>query len=202
MNSNLSRTIRKRRLSTSSSSSSSSSESPSSSLFSAHAHLDGQAAPTSSKLVKTDSIDYIDEEHASTSAFGLAAASGLLSCSLPPICSVHPVYFESSTAQESHYHKHHAHVCSLEECRKVFPDEHFLNLHIREFHDPLVAIQQEKGDRTVSIASTDHFTVHTHKPDSTPVSQLPAIASSLPQRSAGCTLSTCINIPKRFVPVI
>lgn len=71
-------------------------------------------------------------------------------CTLPPGCSAAPTTFDTSSALFSHYQKHHAYVCSVEDCKRVFPDEHFLNLHIREFHDPLVAIQREQGKRTVS----------------------------------------------------
>jgi hypothetical protein len=72
----------------------------------------------------------------------------IFSCSLPPQCSSNPSTFETSVALASHYQKHHANVCSS--CNKIFPDDHFLLLHITEFHDPLAEIKRERGERTVS----------------------------------------------------
>jgi len=36
------------------------------------------------------------------------------------------------------------------ECRRNFPTEHFLNLHIEENHDALVSVRRERGEKTVS----------------------------------------------------
>lgn len=46
-----------------------------------------------------------------------------------------------------HYQKVHAHRCSG--CHKNFPDEHFLDLHIAENHDPIKAALRDKGEKTV-----------------------------------------------------
>jgi len=74
-------------------------------------------------------------------------------CSLPPLCSAKPMFFPTSTALDSHYQKHHAHICSVNSCKKVFPDELFLDLHLREFHDPIVALQRESGKKTYACFS-------------------------------------------------
>ena len=73
-----------------------------------------------------------------------------ISCSLPPTCSIHPQSFPTHAALSAHYNSHHAHVCQVPSCGKIFPDNHFLDLHLREFHDPLVAVQRENGKKTVS----------------------------------------------------
>lgn len=68
-----------------------------------------------------------------------------MKCSLPP----HPETLTFSTFEdfELHYAKIHAHRCP--ECRKNFPTEHFLGLHIEENHDPLIDARRAKGEKTV-----------------------------------------------------
>ncbi|KAM0804688.1 hypothetical protein BDR22DRAFT_799566 [Usnea florida] len=67
-----------------------------------------------------------------------------MKCSLPP----HHEALSFSTFEdfEVHYAKEHAHRCS--ECRKNFPTEHFLGLHIHENHDPLAAARRAKEEKT------------------------------------------------------
>ena len=70
---------------------------------------------------------------------------GVMKCSLPP----HQETLEFSTFEEFeiHYAKSHANRCS--ECRRNFPTEHFLGLHIGENHDPLSEARRAKGEKTV-----------------------------------------------------
>lgn len=76
-------------------------------------------------------------------------------CSLPPTCSGHKeTTFPSCAALEAHHASHHAHLC--DECDKIFPDERFLNLHLAECHDPLVAVRAERGEKTVRISYDLH----------------------------------------------
>lgn len=70
-------------------------------------------------------------------------------CSLPPTCSIRPQTFPTQAALSAHYNTHHAHICQDQGCGKIFPDNHFLDLHLRELHDPLVAVQRENGKKTV-----------------------------------------------------
>lgn len=49
---------------------------------------------------------------------------------------------------EVHYAKVHAYRCS--ECRRNFPTEHFLGLHISENHDPLEDARRANDEKTVS----------------------------------------------------
>ncbi|KAF2462014.1 hypothetical protein BDY21DRAFT_330272 [Lineolata rhizophorae] len=66
-----------------------------------------------------------------------------MTCSLPP----HPpCNFFSVAEHERHYFQQHIHRCL--DCQKNFPSTHYLELHIRENHDPFVAIQREKGEKT------------------------------------------------------
>lgn len=69
----------------------------------------------------------------------------IMRCSLPP--HKEPLSFRSYDEYESHYQKFHAHRCL--ECRKNFPSEHLLGIHIEECHDPLVVIKRDRGEHTV-----------------------------------------------------
>ncbi|TVY26138.1 Zinc finger protein [Lachnellula hyalina] len=65
-------------------------------------------------------------------------------CSLPPHRET--LSFPSLEIYEVHYNKTHLNRCL--ECRKNFPTEHFLNLHIEENHDALVSVRRERGEKT------------------------------------------------------
>lgn len=102
----------------------------------------------------TSKFKRTDEDSLASSSGGSStvAQSVPYTCSLPPLCNASPSTFRTSQELLSHYESHHAYVCSVSQCRKVFPDNHFLDLHIAEFHDPLVEIQREAGKKTVSSA--------------------------------------------------
>jgi hypothetical protein len=68
-------------------------------------------------------------------------------CSLPPHRQT--LSFANYEEYEVHYLKVHTNRCT--ECRKNFPTEHFLNLHIEENHDSLVSVRKERGEKTVSF---------------------------------------------------
>ncbi|KAJ5223600.1 Zinc finger C2H2 [Penicillium chermesinum] len=71
--------------------------------------------------------------------------SPVMQCSLPP----HELLsFASYDAYEVHYLQVHVNRCS--QCGRNFPTGHFLNLHIEENHDPLVAALKERGEKTYS----------------------------------------------------
>ncbi|KAK9551946.1 hypothetical protein V6Z96_000862 [Aspergillus fumigatus] len=72
-------------------------------------------------------------------------------CSLPPHREV--IYFSSYEDYEVHYTQTHVNRCS--ECGKNFPTDRFLNLHIEENHDPLVATKRDKGEKTYSCFIED-----------------------------------------------
>jgi len=67
-----------------------------------------------------------------------------MKCSLPPHRET--LSFPSLESYEVHYNKTHLNRCL--ECRKNFPTEHFLNLHIEENHDALVSVRRERGQKT------------------------------------------------------
>lgn len=67
-------------------------------------------------------------------------------CFLPP--HKEPLTFDSYDEYESHYRSYHTHRCL--DCRKNFPSEHLLHVHIEECHDPLVVIKRDRGEHTVS----------------------------------------------------
>lgn len=68
-------------------------------------------------------------------------------CFLPP--HKDPLSFSTYAEYEVHYNKYHTNRCL--ECRKNFPSDHLLTVHIEECHDPLVAIKRDKGEHTVSV---------------------------------------------------
>ncbi|KAF4124136.1 ZnF C2H2 [Geosmithia morbida] len=49
---------------------------------------------------------------------------------------------------ESHYNKFHSNRCL--ECRRNFPSQHLLGVHIEECHDPLIVVRRDKGEHTYS----------------------------------------------------
>ncbi|KAG5930381.1 hypothetical protein E4U42_001627 [Claviceps africana] len=68
-------------------------------------------------------------------------------CSLPP--HREPLAFQSYQEYETHYNTFHTNRCL--ECRKNFPSEHLLSVHIEESHDPLVRIKRDKGEHTSAL---------------------------------------------------
>lgn len=73
----------------------------------------------------------------------LKLMSPLLQCTLPPH---KPMNFASYQDYEAHYNSSHTNRCR--ECQKNFPSSHFLDLHLAEHHDPIVAAKREKGEKT------------------------------------------------------
>lgn len=72
----------------------------------------------------------------------------VMKCSLPPHNDT--ISFSTFEEFEIHHAKEHTHRCS--ECRKNFPTEHFLGLHISENHDPLTEARIAKGEKTVCLS--------------------------------------------------
>jgi hypothetical protein len=75
-----------------------------------------------------------------------APTRAVMKCSLPP--HTETLVFSTFEEFEVHYAKVHAYRCS--ECRRNFPTEHFLGLHISENHDPLEDARRAKDEKTVS----------------------------------------------------
>lgn len=67
-------------------------------------------------------------------------------CSLPPHAEA--LKFRTYDEFEAHYNKCHTNRCL--DCRKSFPSQHLLGLHIEECHDAFTAVRREKGEHTVS----------------------------------------------------
>lgn len=71
------------------------------------------------------------------------APSPLIECLLPPH---KPLSFTTYDAYESHYNQAHTNRCS--ECKNNLPTSHFLDLHISECHDPILASKKAAGEKT------------------------------------------------------
>ena len=71
----------------------------------------------------------------------------VMKCSLPP--HRESLSFPSYEGYEAHYNKAHTNRCL--ECRKNFPSEHLLGIHIEECHDSFAAVRRERGEHTVSV---------------------------------------------------
>jgi hypothetical protein len=88
----------------------------------------------------TPKIVHLDSES------GEAPAVTEMRCSLPGHRQT--LSFTSFDEYDVHYAKAHTNRCV--ECRRNFPTEHFLNLHIEENHDALVSVRRDRGEKTVS----------------------------------------------------
>ncbi|EAW12550.1 C2H2 type zinc finger domain protein [Aspergillus clavatus NRRL 1] len=75
----------------------------------------------------------------------------VMRCSLPPHRDT--LSFSSYEDYEVHYRKTHVNRCS--ECGKNFPTDRYLDLHIEEVHDPLIAAKRDKGEKTYSCFIED-----------------------------------------------
>ena len=64
-------------------------------------------------------------------------------CHLPPHKALN---FTTYADYELHYQQNHTNRCT--DCKKNFPTSHFLELHIAENHDPIVASKREAGEKT------------------------------------------------------
>ncbi|KAI8390336.1 hypothetical protein BD560DRAFT_380679 [Blakeslea trispora] len=53
--------------------------------------------------------------------------------------------FPSVIAYEHHYEAVHRNVCSV--CQKIFPGSSWLQLHLDEFHDVLLQMKKERGEK-------------------------------------------------------
>jgi hypothetical protein len=100
-------------------------------------HFPTSTSSPSSKLLQLDLDNSSGEASSNQTA---------MKCSLPPHRET--LSFPSLESYEIHYTKTHLNRCL--ECRKNFPTEHFLNLHIEENHDALVSVRRERGEKTVS----------------------------------------------------
>ncbi|EMC92342.1 hypothetical protein BAUCODRAFT_97248, partial [Baudoinia panamericana UAMH 10762] len=74
----------------------------------------------------------------------------IMHCILPPH---KPLSFSTYSEYEAHYQQSHSNRCS--ECEGNFPTAHFLELHIAENHDPIVAAKRDEGEKTYACFAED-----------------------------------------------
>ena len=109
--------------------------------------LDNRRSSTSSDSGETSAVTEHTAKYVQTNA---KSSSLTMKCSLPPHKEV--LSFSSLEEFESHFVKAHANRCT--ECKRNFPTEHFLNLHITENHDSLREARKARGEKTVSWSHT------------------------------------------------
>jgi hypothetical protein len=68
----------------------------------------------------------------------------MMKCSLPPH---EPLAFSSIEDHDVHYQQVHTNRCKG--CDRNFPDQHYLHLHLAEYHDPIIAAKRDQGEKTV-----------------------------------------------------
>ncbi|EME85911.1 uncharacterized protein MYCFIDRAFT_161546, partial [Pseudocercospora fijiensis CIRAD86] len=71
------------------------------------------------------------------------APAKAMQCLLPPH---KPLSFAAYNDYEAHYYQSHTNRCR--ECQKNLPTPHFLELHLSENHDPIVAAKRDRGEKT------------------------------------------------------
>ncbi|GAA5914828.1 uncharacterized protein JCM6883_005627 [Sporobolomyces salmoneus] len=93
-------------------------------------------------------------------------------CTLGPTCSdSNPRQFSTLASYQDHYSTFHTHVCQStpspyefaqrtdkgkgkqneedeQVCGRIFPNERLLDLHLRECHDPVTQLRQQRGEKT------------------------------------------------------
>ena len=67
-------------------------------------------------------------------------------CGLPPHA---PITLASAAAFDVHYAQEHTNRCY--ECNANLPSAWMLELHLNEEHNPLIAAQRDKGEKTVRL---------------------------------------------------
>ncbi|KAI2631025.1 hypothetical protein GGR54DRAFT_585220 [Hypoxylon sp. NC1633] len=91
------------------------------------------------KITELDETAVDDKDSNSNTPFTMR-------CSLPPHRDV--LSFKTYAEYEAHHNSTHTNRCV--ECRKNFPSEHLLSIHIEECHDAFAAVKREKGEHTYS----------------------------------------------------
>ncbi|KAH0564782.1 hypothetical protein GP486_001827 [Trichoglossum hirsutum] len=111
--------------------------------------ISGEISPVAatSPVNPLHSIKYVELDNVEANP----EVTEVMRCSLPP--HRQSISFTSFEAYEVHYAKAHVNRCS--ECRKNFPTEHFLSLHIEENHDPLNAVRKSRGEKTYACFVED-----------------------------------------------
>lgn len=92
----------------------------------------------------------VREDDDDTAGVSNSEITDYITCNLPPQCVNNPTILYSQQEFENHYNNCHHSICSA--CRRVFPSEWILNVHITENHDPFTQVLKERGEKTVGGA--------------------------------------------------
>ncbi|KAL3488930.1 hypothetical protein BJX62DRAFT_169223 [Aspergillus germanicus] len=106
--------------------------------------LDGPGPESRSRPSSPESLASIPSKIHLPDSSSIPAVGEVMRCSLPPHRET--LSFSSYDDYEVHYQQAHVNRCT--ECARNFPTDRFLNLHIEENHDPLIAARRERGEKT------------------------------------------------------
>jgi hypothetical protein len=111
--------------------------------------LNGPGPESRSRPLSPESLASIPSKIHLPDSSSIPTVGEVMRCSLPPHRET--LSFSSYDDYEVHYQQAHVNRCT--ECARNFPTDRFLNLHIEENHDPLIAARRERGEKTVWIYS-------------------------------------------------
>lgn len=99
--------------------------------------------PSSHDTTSTEETNHHPGKYTHLAPSSTSPPPSILHCTLPPHA---PLGFPSYSLYETHYLQSHTHRCHS--CLRNFPSDHYLNLHIAEYHDPITASRRERGEKT------------------------------------------------------
>ncbi|CEL09941.1 hypothetical protein ASPCAL13069 [Aspergillus calidoustus] len=106
--------------------------------------LNGPGPESRSRPLSPESLASIPSKIHLPDSSSIPTVGEVMRCSLPPHRET--LSFSSYDDYEVHYQQAHVNRCT--ECARNFPTDRFLNLHIEENHDPLIAARRERGEKT------------------------------------------------------
>ncbi|KAL2852913.1 hypothetical protein BJY01DRAFT_82709 [Aspergillus pseudoustus] len=106
--------------------------------------LDGPGLESRSRPSFPESLALTPSKLHLSDSFPKTTAEEVMRCSLPP----HRETFSFSSYDDYEVHYQQAHVNRCTQCARNFPTDWFLNLHIEENHDPLIAARRARGEKT------------------------------------------------------
>lgn len=111
---------------------------------------DERYALSDSRSISVETIDHPTKYASLEPESSDKSSSTAMRCLLPPH---KPLSFSTYNEYESHYQQAHTNRC--DDCKSNFPSSFYLELHIMENHDPLVATRRDRGEKTYKCFAED-----------------------------------------------